>query len=113
MKIETLERLFEAEKVKELNWEGLCHVCNKDVNVIATLKDDGIMEISGGAVYEGDKTEPDEFYLKCDDCFSKNEVLTDYQPVECYSRVVGYIRPIEQWNPAKREEFSMRKAYAI
>jgi ribonucleoside-triphosphate reductase len=24
---------------------------------------------------------------------------------EVYSRVVGYIRPVEQWNPGKQSEF--------
>lgn len=30
---------------------------------------------------------------------------------EIYSRVVGYLRPIEQWNPGKRAEFSDRKTF--
>jgi len=30
-------------------------------------------------------------------------------PVECYSRVVGYFRPVEQWNKGKQEEFKDRK----
>ncbi len=34
-------------------------------------------------------------------------------PVEVYSRVVGYFRPINQWNKGKREEFSQRKSYNI
>lgn len=28
---------------------------------------------------------------------------------EIYSRVVGYFRPIDQWNKGKKEEFSERK----
>lgn len=30
-------------------------------------------------------------------------------PVECYSRISGYFRPIMQWNKGKRSEFSERK----
>ncbi len=30
---------------------------------------------------------------------------------EVYSRVVGYLRPVEQWNPGKQAEFSDRKAF--
>lgn len=30
-------------------------------------------------------------------------------PVETYSRVVGYFRPVNQWNKGKREEFYDRK----
>ena len=32
-------------------------------------------------------------------------------PVEVYSRVVGYFRPVNQWNNGKKEEFSQRKVY--
>jgi ribonucleoside-triphosphate reductase len=36
---------------------------------------------------------------KCEKCGNLNEV---------YSRVVGYIRPIQQWNEGKRAEFEDR-----
>lgn len=32
---------------------------------------------------------------------------------EVYSRVVGYLRPVIQWNKGKKEEFKMRKTYAM
>jgi len=37
------------------------------------------------------------------------------QRVECevYSRVTGYLRPVKQWNDAKRQEFVDRKLYKI
>ena len=28
---------------------------------------------------------------------------------EVYSRIVGYYRPVQNWNRGKREEFSQRK----
>ncbi len=28
---------------------------------------------------------------------------------EVYSRVVGYLRPVQNWNKGKKEEFAMRK----
>jgi anaerobic ribonucleoside-triphosphate reductase len=34
-------------------------------------------------------------------------------PVEVYSRVVGYFRPLNQWNKGKREEFAERKEFTI
>lgn len=34
-------------------------------------------------------------------------------PVECYSRVVGYLRPVAQWNVAKRREFEDRLVYRV
>ena len=30
---------------------------------------------------------------------------------EIYSRIVGYIRPIDQWNEGKEEEFKDRKTF--
>lgn len=32
-------------------------------------------------------------------------------PAEIYSRVVGYFRPVEQWNHGKKAEFEDRKFY--
>lgn len=39
---------------------------------------------------------------KCKECGAENEV---------YSRVVGYIRPVHQWNKGKQAEFGDRKTY--
>lgn len=30
---------------------------------------------------------------------------------EVYSRIVGYLRPVDQWNAGKQEEFALRKVY--
>ena len=32
-------------------------------------------------------------------------------PTEIYSRVVGYYRPVQQWNDGKQEEFKDRKVF--
>jgi ribonucleoside-triphosphate reductase len=32
---------------------------------------------------------------------------------EVYSRVVGYLRPVQQWNKGKQEEFAARTAYRV
>ncbi len=34
-------------------------------------------------------------------------------PAEIYSRVVGYFRPVSQWNRGKKEEFRERKELAV
>jgi anaerobic ribonucleoside-triphosphate reductase len=34
-------------------------------------------------------------------------------PVEVYSRVAGYFRPVNQWNKGKQEEFRERKEYSL
>ena len=33
------------------------------------------------------------------------------QKTEIYSRVVGYFRPVSDWNKGKKEEFKDRKTY--
>lgn len=35
--------------------------------------------------------------------------MTTKIPVECYSRVSGYFRPVQYWNKGKKSEFSERK----
>lgn len=36
-----------------------------------------------------------------------------HAPVEVYSRIVGYLRPVSCWNPGKREEFGHRVDYTF
>ena len=40
----------------------------------------------------------------CPECGAETEV---------YSRVVGYLRPVNQWNKGKREEFRKRKTFVV
>ena len=46
---------------------------------------------------------------------SLKEEMRDLRGTKCevYSRVVGYLRPIQGWNKGKKEEFGMRKPYNI
>ncbi|MEM4347650.1 MAG: ribonucleoside triphosphate reductase [Candidatus Altiarchaeota archaeon] len=41
---------------------------------------------------------------ECPKCGSETEV---------YSRIVGYLRPVKQWNFGKKEEFKIRKTYKV
>jgi len=34
-------------------------------------------------------------------------------PCEIYSRVVGYFRPVSQWNKGKQAEYQDRKTYKV
>jgi len=38
---------------------------------------------------------------------------TCHQETEVYSRVVGYLRPVKQWNDGKKAEFEMRKHFNL
>ncbi|NCC32819.1 MAG: hypothetical protein EOM24_12480 [Chloroflexia bacterium] len=35
------------------------------------------------------------------------------EPVEVYSRVCGFFRPVQQWNHGKQAEFRDRKTYQV
>jgi len=41
----------------------------------------------------------------------KQELQKKRTRCEIYSRVVGYLRPINQWNEGKQVEFEDRKTY--
>jgi anaerobic ribonucleoside-triphosphate reductase len=56
---------------------------------------------------EGEKFE----VFKCNQCFKKNPSLKNYRDCEVYSRIVGYLRPVRQWNFGKQREFKERKEY--
>ncbi len=43
-------------------------------------------------------------HFECPKCTIK-------QPCEVYSRIVGYLRPVQQWNLGKQEEFKWRREY--
>jgi len=43
---------------------------------------------------------------------TKTQVLKR-QPCEVFSRIVGYIRPVSQWNDGKQAEFAQRKTFEI
>jgi ribonucleoside-triphosphate reductase (formate) len=45
-------------------------------------------------------------HFECPQCTIK-------QPCEVYSRVVGYIRPVQQWHKGKQEEYKERKEFSF
>ncbi len=52
---------------------------------------------------------PEDGYLegecqRCPSCGRETEI---------YSRIVGYLRPVKQWNVGKREEFKLRKEHSL
>lgn len=40
-------------------------------------------------------------------------IETKRQPCEVYSRVVGYLRPVQQWNDGKQAEYQNRRTYKV
>jgi len=44
---------------------------------------------------------------------TSKDVKQKRQPCEIYSRVVGYIRPVNSWNPGKQAEYADRKVFDV
>ncbi|MFH1255271.1 MAG: anaerobic ribonucleoside-triphosphate reductase [bacterium] len=40
-------------------------------------------------------------------------IETKRTPCEVYSRVAGYLRPVQQWNDGKQAEYYNRKTFKI
>jgi len=92
-----------ATKTKEKIY---CHDCQKEINFDGKKIENGKM-----LVYESQREKITIF--KCQDCFAKSQELRNYQPCEVYSRIVGYLRPVQQWNLGKKQEFKERKEYKL
>ena len=41
------------------------------------------------------------------------KATTKKVPCEVYSRIVGYLRPVQNWNDGKKQEFKDRKTFAV
>ena len=91
------------ESVKIVN-DNICHDCGKEI----VLEND---EVKDGVYLAYENGEEKINVFKCNDCFAKNKALTNFQPCEVYSRVVGYIRPVQQWHKGKKQEFGERKEF--
>jgi len=44
---------------------------------------------------------------------SQGRISLKRQKCEVYSRIVGYLRPVNQWNHGKKAEFEMRQVYSV
>jgi hypothetical protein len=108
MNIEDLKK--DLENGKSIR-KGLCHDCGTEVIVKAELAEDGTIIIAGGAIYKVTKGRYPVYCFKCDSCFEKDPTLRNWQDCEVYSRVVGYQRPVKQWNKGKVAEWNMRKEF--
>lgn len=106
-----LEDLTEDIAKGDMHYHGVCHDCGAQVFIEATLSDNGAISIFGGAVYKIKRRPDDIYFFKCDACYKKDKTLRNWQDCEVYSRVVGYLRPVKQWNNGKVEEYKMRKEF--
>lgn len=86
-----------------------CWDCSKVIEV----NDDGsLIDAEALRVAEGSEGTP-SIVIKCKTCYKESNKVIIPQACEVYSRVVGYMRPINQWNEGKQEEFKDRKEFKI
>src|SRR3989344_2938663 len=84
-----------------------CHDCQKELIIQGE-------EIQDGAVMlEYDNQGEKITIFKCENCFKQNQELRNYQPCEVYSRIVGYLRLVQQWNKGKKEEYRERETFKV
>jgi len=91
--------------------ECYCYDCaQKDIKTRIMIKD---KKPVNGKVMTFKKGEEMHLIFKCDNCYEDDpkSIMVKGQKCEVYSRVTGYLRPINQWNPGKQEEFRERKYY--
>ena len=88
----------------EIKEEKICRDCKADIKINEDVIENGVY-----LSYDNNGEKINIF--KCNDCYAKNPSLTNYQPCEVYSRVVGYIRPIQQWHKGKKQEYGERKEF--
>ena len=84
----------------------ICYDCGK----IVETKDDELVNAKC-LIYEKHKEKIT--IVKCNECYDKDKSLRNYQDCEVYSRIVGYLRPINQWHSSKQEEYKERKNFKI
>jgi len=93
------------ENVKNVQEDKFfCHDCKKKIVIEGK-------EIKNGLLLEYKDGEESLKVFKCNDCYEKNSSLKNFKKCEVYSRIVGYLRPVEQWNIGKQLEYKKRKEY--
>jgi anaerobic ribonucleoside-triphosphate reductase len=87
---------------------NICHDCGKEI----VIKEN--QEIENGQLLKYSLPDGSEkMIFKCNDCYEKDKSLRNYQETEVYSRVVGYLRPVSQWNEGKQQEYKERKIKTV
>jgi len=98
------------ELVDTVKNNNICHDCGKEISISGELIENGVY-LSYDLPAGRQATQGKINIFKCNDCFAKNKALTNFQPCEVYSRVVGYIRPVQQWHKGKKQEYGERKEF--
>lgn len=83
-----------------------CHDCEKAAEIENN-------EVKNGKILKYKDNKKTIVIFKCNECLEKSKLLKNFRETEVYSRVVGYIRPVKQYNIGKKQEYQDRKEYVI
>jgi hypothetical protein len=88
-----------------------CCGCNLPMRITAERVSATEIQVEGGAMFKvPDHWQEEEPYLfKCTGCYTQHPAFG--HRTEVYSRCVGYLRPVSNWNGAKQSEFELRRTY--
>jgi len=107
---EFIKKLFNESNKKCIEINGTCQKCKSPVKLIIFEEENGEYEINGdGGII--DRFNDPQF--KCFKCLEEDDYKISPQRCEVFSRVVGYLSPVQRWNNGKKQEWKMRKTYEI
>lgn len=98
-------KTIEKKELEKIRIDEHCHDCH----VKMKFKRTGM--IANGKLLKYQHNGDYIFVYKCDQCYTENPSLTKFQRNEVYTRVVGYLRPVQQFNEGKKLEYKQRKTY--
>ena len=103
-----LIKLFNKAETDCIELHGKCQSCEEPVDLVIWKK--GFeTEGNGGMIVSAEFDPRPEF--KCTKCLERDNYRISPTRCEIFTRVCGYLRPIQSFNPGKREEFKDRKTY--
>ncbi len=105
---EYIKQLFKEAKTECIELSGKCQCCDIPVTISIFLSE---MEPygNGGFAYRS----PGPPVFKCYKCLERDNNVIHPQRCEVFSRVVGYLRPVQHYNLGKKEEFKTRINYKL
>lgn len=87
----------------------ICHDCKKEIEIEGKVKKGAPLKNGKMLEYKiGDKKMK---IVKCNECYEKDPTLRNFRDTEVYSRIVGYLRPVRQWNTGKKREYAEREVF--
>lgn len=93
------------ESVKNVQKSKIyCYDCKKEIKIKGNKIQNGVL------LSYNDNGEEIKIF-KCNECFEKDSNLRNFRKCEVYSRIVGYLRPVQQWNKGKKQEFKERREF--